>query len=123
MPFGEEPFLEKPLLAEERKPVDPDWEHRLAARRFYRAAPPYCIQPEDNGTVTLRRKEYEYFPEQQPEDATTWRVISTHEDMDEAERRLRHMLGSPVYYDAEGRPVRPSRAAKPRWSTPPTDGE
>ena len=34
--------------------------HRLAARRFYREAPPYCVQFEENGTVTLRRKTYEY---------------------------------------------------------------
>lgn len=81
MPFGEEPFQEKPRPAREREPVNEDWEHRLAARRFYRAAPPYCIQPEGNGTVTLRIKEYQYFPELEPEDARTWRGISTHDDM------------------------------------------
>jgi len=123
MPFGEEPFQEKPRLTRGREPVDEDREHRLVARRFYRAAPPYCIQPEDHGTVTLRRKEYEYFPELEPEDATTYRVISTHECLDEAERRLRLIVGPPVYCDAEGRPAKPPRGTKPRWGMPPTDGE
>lgn len=123
MPFGEQPFQEKPRPVREPPPADEDREHRLAARRFYRAAPPYCVQFEVDGTVTLRQKAYEYWPELEPEDATSWQVISTHEDMDEAERRLRLILGPPVYYDAEGKPTKPPRSVKPRWGMPPTDGE
>ncbi|MGE4049097.1 MAG: hypothetical protein AB7F35_29920 [Acetobacteraceae bacterium] len=123
MPFGEEPFQEKLWPAKERLAEDADREHRLAARRFYRAAPPYCIQPEANGTVSLRQKTYEYYPEREPEEATSYVVISTHDCLDEAERRLRLITGPAIYYDAEGRPTKPPRNTKSRWVMPPTDGE
>ena len=97
--------------------------HRLAARRFYRSAPPYCTQFEDDGSVTLRRKTYEYWEQREPEEATTWEIISRHDDLEEAERRLRFIVSSPVYYDAEGRPVRSPNRSRARWPMPPTDGE
>jgi hypothetical protein len=123
MPFGEEPFQEKPRSAEQRAPVDEDREHRLSARRFFRAAPPYCSQPEDEGTFTLRQKAYEYCPELEPEDATTYQVISGHDCLEEGERRLRLITGPTIYYDAEGRPTKAPRRAKSRWVMPPTEGE
>jgi hypothetical protein len=122
MPVGEEEFREKP---KSRLPCVPDdnRERRLAARQYYRAAPPYCIRGEDNGSFTLRRKRYEYFEERAPEEATSYRVISSHDDMEEAERRLRLIVGSTVYYDAEGRPTKAPKAAKSHWDMPPTDAE
>ena len=97
--------------------------HRLEARRFYRAAPPYCIRFEDNGTVTLRRKDYDYYEDRDPELATIWKIISTHAELDGAERRLRMICSSSLYYDAEGKPAKSPRKAKPRWPMPPSDGE
>jgi hypothetical protein len=125
MPFGEEEFHPKPQQQPEERPrIDEEArEHRLAARRFYRAAPPYCVQFEVDGTVTLRQKAYEYWPELEPEDATTWTVLSTHENLEEAERRLRLICGPSIYYDADGNPTKAPRRAKPRWPMPPTDGE
>ena len=125
MAFGEEESRPKPRQQPEERPrVDDEHrEHRLAARRFYRAAPPYRIQAEVSGTVTLRQKAYEYYPELEPEDATIWEVISTHGDLEEAERRLRLICGPVIYYDGEGRVTKAPRRAKPRWGMPPTDGE
>ena len=77
--------------------------HRLAARRFFEAAPFYRVQFEPNGTVSLRRKDYNYWPNRPPAAATRWRVISTHRDLDEAERRLRFITSPHVYYDEDGR--------------------
>ena len=35
--------------------------------------------------------------------ATRWRVLSTHRDLEDAERRLRHITSPPVHYDERGR--------------------
>lgn len=72
----------------------------------------------------LCEKYCEYWPDREPEEATTWRPISRHKDLEEAERRLRLILGAPIYYDTEGRVVNnPPRRRKTRWAMPPTDGE
>ncbi len=114
--------------ADEQRPLldtaeDDDLSRRLAARRFYREAPPYCIRFEDDGTVSLRRKRYEYWDEQDPEHATTWIPISTHENLEEAERRLRLICSAAIYYDDEGKPVQPPQAINSKWSVPPADDE
>ena len=116
-------FCDKQQKAASPSATDEDLARRLAARRFYRAAPPYCIRFEDNGTLTLRQKTYEYWDNRDPEEATTWAVVSTHDDLDEAERRLRLICIGSIYYDAEGRQVKPPRCAKPRWGMPPADDE
>jgi hypothetical protein len=103
-------------LADER-------ERRHEARRFFRAAPPYCIELDAEGMAMLCEKVYEYWPEREPEDATTWRPISRHQNLEEAERRMRLIIGGPVYYDAEGRVVSKAPHRKPRWDLPPTDDE
>ena len=41
----------------------------------------------------LAEKYNEYWPEREPEDATIWRPISSHPDLEEAEKRLRLILG------------------------------
>ena len=104
------------------KPED-DRERRHAARHFFRAAPPYCIEFDADGTAMLCQKYYEYWPNLEPEEATTWRVISRHPNFEEAERRLRIICGGPIYYDAEGRVVSQAPQRKPRWEMPPTDDE
>jgi hypothetical protein len=71
----------------------------------------------------LCQKVYEYWPNQEPEEATTWRVISRHQNLEEAERRMRLIIGGPVYYDAEGRVVSKAPRCKPRWDMPPADDE
>lgn len=76
--------------------------HRLAARRFFEAAPLYRVQFEEDGTVTLRKKGFEYWPARPPAAATRWRVLSTHRDLEDAERRLRHVTSPPVHYDERG---------------------
>ncbi len=76
--------------------------HRLDARRFFEAAPLYRIQFEADGTVSLRRKGYKYWPARPPAAATRWCVLSTHRDLEEAERRLRHIASPHVYYDERG---------------------
>jgi hypothetical protein len=108
---------------EPRPTVDDDTGRRIAARRFYRAAPPYLIEFEDNGTVALKRKTYEYWDTHDPEDATTWITISTHDDLEEAERRLRLICGPSIYYDADGKPMKAPRKAKPRWPSAPADDD
>jgi hypothetical protein len=77
--------------------------HRTDARRFFEAAPLYRVQFEQDGTVSLCRKDYRYWPNRPPTAATEWRAISNHEDLEQAERRLRHITSPHVYYDERGR--------------------
>ena len=77
--------------------------HRLSARRLFDAAPLYRVQFEEDGTVSLRKKSYDYWPVRPPAAATRWRVLSTHRDLEDAERRLRHVTSPPVFYDERGR--------------------
>jgi hypothetical protein len=58
----------------------------------------------------------------EPEEATTWRPISRHQNLEEAER-MPLIIGGPVYYDAEGRVLSKVPRRKPRWGMPPTDDE
>jgi hypothetical protein len=94
-----------------------------ASRRFYRAAPPYCIEFANDGKVTLRQKTYEYWDTGDPEDATSWVTLSTHDDLEEAERRLRFICGPTIYYDAEGKSTKAPRKQKPRWPSAPPDDD
>jgi hypothetical protein len=123
MSWEQDEFRVRKPGAEPRRVTDDDLSRRLTARQFYRAAPPYCIQFENNGCVTLRQKRYEYWENLEPEEATTWITISTHENLEEAERRLRLICTTPVFYDAEGKPTKPPRRTRPRWPAPPTDDE
>lgn len=84
--------------------------HRAAARRFFDAAPLYRVDFEEDGTVSLRKKSYEFWPDRPPAACTRWRVLSSHPDLEGAERRLRHIASPPVYYDARGR-LAPAPAA------------
>jgi hypothetical protein len=77
--------------------------HRAAARRFFETAPLYRVDFEEDGTVSLRKKSYAYWPNRPPADATRWRILSTHPDLEQAERRLRHITSPQVYYDERGR--------------------
>jgi PAS domain-containing protein len=126
MPWVEDKFT--PVPAPTAKPDEPrdeharDQEQRIhAARRFFQAAPPYCIEFDLDGTVMLCEKFYEYWPEHEPEEATTWRLISRHQTLEEAERRLRLICSAPIYYDTEGRVVTKTPRRKPRWDLPPKD--
>ena len=123
MPWEPEEFRASEQSTLSDTSEDKDLSRRLAARRFYREAPPYCVRFEDNGTVSLRRKRYEYWDEQDPEHATTWVPISTHDNLEEAERRLRLICSAAIYYDDEGKPVQPPRLTDPQSSMPPTDDE
>jgi hypothetical protein len=76
-----------------------------AARRYFRAAPAYCIRFERDGRVSLRHKHLSTWGKTRPADATLWKVISHHADLEEAERRLRHITSVTVYYDARGQVV------------------
>jgi hypothetical protein len=126
MPFDQEEFISPAVPEKAARPdeLHHDRERRHAARRFFRAAPPYCIEFDAEGAAVLCERFYEYWPDREPEEATTWRPISRHKDLEEAERRLRLILGAPIYYDTEGRVVsNPPRQRKTRWALPPTDGE
>jgi hypothetical protein len=46
--------------------VEDDRERRHEARRFYRAAPPYCIEFDAKGMALLCQKVYEYWSNQEP---------------------------------------------------------
>ena len=74
------------------------------ARRFFEAAPTYRMQFEDDGTVSLRRKEFAASRlRDRAASATVWRILSAHPTLEEAERRLRHVTSPPVHYDLRGR--------------------
>jgi hypothetical protein len=117
---------EEPKLELRRGRTDPtvhaeDRARRHEARDYYLSAPPYCIQFASDGTAQLCQKEYEFWPDRSPEEATTWRVLSSHANLEEAERRLKFIVGGPVYYDAEGRVVRAKR--RPTFGMPPSDDD
>ncbi len=80
--------------------------HLRAARDFFETAPPFRVQSEPDGTVSLRRKRYDYWPNRPPPDATRWERISIHQSLEQAEQRLRHMTSPHVYYDGRGRLTR-----------------
>jgi hypothetical protein len=63
------PATAQPEVAE-RDELAEDRERRHEARRFYRAAPPYGIEFDADGTAMLCQKFYEYWPNQEPEEAT-----------------------------------------------------
>ena len=96
---------------------------RLAARRHFRAAPPYCIRFEADGRVSLRRKRYSYWGEADPAAATRWEPISYHADLEAAEQRLRHITSPTSYYDAHGRLVAAPRHREAEWDDVPEDDE
>ncbi len=100
-----------------------DRERRHAARQFFHLAPPYCIEFDADGSAMLCQKVYEYWPDREPEAATTWRVMSRHQNLEEAERRLRLICGGPVYYDADGNALARTRRHQSPWDMPPTDDE
>ena len=111
--------------AEEQGGADPeedgDREERerlAAARRYFRAAPPYRIQFEEDGRVSLCRKRYSYWGDDDPAAATRWEVLSCHADREEAERRLRHITEPVTYYDERGRLVAGPAARERDWGVP-----
>jgi hypothetical protein len=63
------PATAHPEVAE-RDELAQDRERRHEARRFFRAAPPYCVEFDADGTAMLCQKFYEYWPHQEPEEAT-----------------------------------------------------
>lgn len=77
--------------------------HLRAASEFFEAAPPYRVQFELDGTVSLCCKHYNYWPNRAPADATRWKRISIHQSLEQAEQRLRHITSPHVYYDGRGR--------------------
>ena len=89
--------------------------HLRAADEFFEAAPPFRVQFEPDGTVSLCRKHYDYWPNRPPADATKWKRISIHQSLEQAEQRLRHITSPHVYYDERGRlaqaPADPDRSS------------
>ena len=77
--------------------------HLRAASDFFASAPPFRVQFELDGTVSLCRKHYDYWPNRAPTDATRWKRISIHQSLEQAEQRLRHITSPHVYYDERGR--------------------
>lgn len=80
--------------------------HAEEARRFFEAAPFYRTQYEDNGTVSVCRKAYNYWPTLHAEAATAWRVVSNHPNFEQAERRVLHIASPRVHYDGRGQLAR-----------------
>jgi hypothetical protein len=83
-----------------------DARHR-AALAYFETVPPYCIRAEPDGTLSLRRKRFDFRGLADPLLATRWTVLSRHADLEAAERRLRHVCGPRLFYDEDGRLARP----------------
>jgi hypothetical protein len=115
----ERPAAQRAMPADEAQHEVCDEERlRRAARAYFRAAPPYRIQFEEDGRLSLRKKHYRYWGEADPAASTQWRVLSYHEDFEAAERRLRHVTSANVYYDEQGRLARAPREPAPDWDVP-----
>ncbi|RAI60655.1 hypothetical protein [Roseicella frigidaeris] len=74
-----------------------------AARDYFEIVPPFCIQAEEDGSYTLHRKAFQFTAHGGAAAATLWVPVSRHPDLEEAERRLRHVCGPKLYYDGKGR--------------------
>lgn len=100
-----EPWPSEPEAVEEdeRARRGASERHLRAASEFFEAAPPFRVQFELDGTVSLCRKHYDYWPNRPPADATRWKRISIHQSLEQAEQRLRHITSPHVYYDDRGR--------------------
>jgi hypothetical protein len=124
-PDAGEPGDDRGLQARRVEPDDEAEEdpNILEARRLYRAAPRYRVQFEADGTVSLCEKRYRHRPERPAAAATCWPVRSRHPDLDDAERRLRHISTPPIYYDERGRPVLVPPPAPPAWGEDEADLE
>jgi hypothetical protein len=96
---------------------------RTSSRPAAYTAPRYRIQFEADGTVSLCEKRYRYWPERPAVTATCWAVLSRHPDLEDAERRLRHVTTPPIYYDERGRPVLVPPPAPPAWGEDDADLE
>ena len=103
-------------LAEEERAI-------RAAHDYFRAVPPYRITFEDSGQLCLCRKRYQFWEGEEPADGTHWVVISTHDSLEEAERRVRHITSPPVYYDARGRLAQGPPPKEEAYGMPPDDEE
>ena len=125
MPWDVEKSIPAAVPEKAAKPDEQqnDRECRHAARRLFNEAPPYRIEFDAAGAAVLCQKFYEYWPNLAPQDATRWRAISRHQNLEEAERRLRLICGGPIYYDSAGRVLANGPRQKPRWDLPPTDDE
>ena len=102
-------------------PDGEDERHRRAARAYFRAAPPYRIQPEEDGRFSLRRKRYLFRETGDPALCTTWSALSHHADLEEAERRLRRITAPVAYYDERGRLAQAPREPERDWGVPDDD--
>ena len=126
MPFDQEEVISPAVPEKAARPdeLQDDRERRHATRRFFRAHHPTASSSMPMGLPCWREVLRILARPREPEEATIWRPISRHRDLEDAERRLRLILGAPIYYDAEGRVVSdlPHRR-KTRWAMPPTDGE
>jgi hypothetical protein len=74
-----------------------------AARDYFEIVPPFCIRAEEDGSYTLHRKSFQFAAYGGAAAATCWELVSRHPDLEEAERRLRHVCGPKLYYDSRGR--------------------
>lgn len=74
-----------------------------AALGYFEIVPPFCIRAEDDGSYTLLRKSFHFTAHGGAAAATCWMLVSRHPDLEEAERRLRHVCGPKLYYDGRGR--------------------
>jgi hypothetical protein len=106
---------------QKRQAEDPEEQARLAARAYFRAAPPYSIRFEEDGRVSLRRKRYKFWGQPDPAAATHWDVISHRPDLEDAEQRLRHITTPPVYYDKRGRVTHAPAEPVEDWGMPDDD--
>src|SRR3954464_10844908 len=71
--------------------------HLREARRRFEVAPLYRIRGEEDGTVSLCKKGYRYWPNRSPAAATQWCILSKHPDWEAAERRLQRIASPPAY--------------------------
>ena len=99
-----------------------DWHRRRdAARGHFAAVPPHRIAFEPDGKVSPSRKRYEFRDDDDPANAALWDVLPRHDDLEEAERRLRHVTSPPVHYDARGRQVPGPPPEEERYGVPDDD--
>jgi len=97
---------------DKRLAEEPEEQARQAARAYFRSAPPYRIEFEQDGRVSLRRKRYSFWGDPDPARATAWDVLSHHPSLEEAERHLRHITTPAVHCDSRGRLAPPPASAE-----------
>ena len=99
-----------------RRALEQERHLRAARRRSSSERRSTASGGEEDGTVSLCKKGYSYWPNRPPTAATRWCILSKHPDWEAAERRLRRITSPPVVLRRTGPADAGATGSSPRNS-------